>query len=102
VSHSNPRILFSPEEAFARHLDEKDPQARFRERFHHPRGRDGQPLLYFCGNSLGLQPKAAKRIVEQELANWEEKGVGGHFEAATPWFDYHRRLTGPLARSTCT
>jgi kynureninase len=98
MSHSLASVLsFSPEEDFARGLDRRDPLAEFRERFHIPRGADGQRQVYLAGNSLGLQPISVKGLVEQELQDWAEKGVAGHFEAATPWYDYHRHLTGPLA-----
>lgn len=89
---------FEPGEEFARRLDLQDPLAPFRSRFHLPRGKDGEPLLYFLGNSLGLQPTGTAEIVNQELAEWSAKGVAGHFAASTPWYDYHRTLTHPLAR----
>ena len=92
---SNPP--FAPEAEFARRLDERDPLAKFRDRFLIPLGADGEAQTYFCGNSLGLQPVAARGIVEQEMSAWAEKAVAGHFEASTPWYDYHRRVTHPLA-----
>ncbi len=49
---------FQPDEAFARDLDEQDPLRSFRERFHLPRRAGGEPVIYFSGNSLGLQPKS--------------------------------------------
>jgi len=86
---SAPPAVFAPDEAFARRLDAADPLAGYRERFHLPLGRDGQPVVYFCGNSLGLQPKTARSIVEKELEAWARLGVEGHFEAPTPWYSYH-------------
>ncbi len=80
---------FSPDEAFALGLDAADPLARCRDRFHLPRRPDGEPVVYFCGNSLGLQPKEARSIVEQELEAWARLGAGAHFEAPTPWYSYH-------------
>jgi len=88
---------FAPEAEFARALDERDPLARFREHFHIPRSADGREQIYFSGNSLGLQPLTVHGLVEQELKTWAEKAVAGHFEAATPWYNYHRSLTEPLA-----
>jgi kynureninase len=96
-SHPDP-VSFEPGEAFARRLDDQDPLADFRNRFHLPRAGNGQPLLYFCGNSLGLQPIGAGPMVEQELASWAGKAVAGHFAGAAPWYDYHRQLSEPLAR----
>ncbi|ERS97506.1 kynureninase [Sporothrix schenckii ATCC 58251] len=37
--------------------------------------------MYFCGNSLGLQPKAVRRYVEAYLDTWAAIGVQGHFHA---------------------
>ena len=56
------------------------------------------PLIYFVGNSLGLMPKATRKIVEQELDDWARLGVDGHFDAATPWYSYHETLREPAAR----
>jgi len=62
-------MTFSGDEDFARQLDAEDPLRHFREKFHLPLGKDGKPLIYFAGNSLGLMPKSARRIVEEELEN---------------------------------
>jgi len=70
----------------------------FRERFHLPLGKDGKPLIYFAGNSLGLMPKAARKIVEQELDNWAELAVDAHHRAGTPWYSYHETFREPTAR----
>ncbi|MCA9290113.1 MAG: kynureninase [Phycisphaerales bacterium] len=85
-----------PDEAFARTLDEQDPLRGYRDRFHIPCRPNGEPVLYFCGNSLGLQPKAARAIVEQELEDWATLGVDAHFRGKTPWYSYHEvfRETG--------
>jgi kynureninase len=76
-------------EAAARRLDAADPLATYRSQFDLPRGPDGAALVYFCGNSLGLQPKAVRSIVEQELADWARLAVDAHFRGATPWYSYH-------------
>ena len=83
--------------ACARRLDEADPLRGWRERFHHP-VIDGRPVLYFTGNSLGLQPRGVRSAIETELDAWAELGVEGHFHGPNPWFDYHRRLTPASAR----
>jgi len=70
----------------------------FRERFLLPLGKDGKPLIYFAGNSLGLMPKAARKIVEQELDNWAELAVDAHHRAGTPWYSYHETFREPTAR----
>jgi kynureninase len=89
---------FSADENFALQLDAEDPLRSFREKFHLPRGQNGEPLIYFAGNSLGLMPKTARKIVEQELDDWASLGVDAHLEAATPWYSYHENLREPLGR----
>ncbi|THH39642.1 kynureninase [Neolewinella litorea] len=70
-----------------------------RHEFHLPSGRDGQPLIYFCGNSLGLQPRAAADRLQQELDSWRERGVEGWWGGPEGgWLGYHRRLQEGLAR----
>ena len=89
---------FSPNEDFALKLDAEDPLRQFRERFHLPLGADGKLFIYLAGNSLGLMPKAARQIVEQELDDWGKLGVDAHLSAATPWYSYHETLREPTAR----
>src|SRR5438128_6675394 len=89
---------FSADEDFALQLDGEDPLRGFREKFHLPLGKDEKPIIYFAGNSLGLMPKAAREIVEQELDDWAELGVDAHLEAKTPWYSYHETLREPVAR----
>jgi kynureninase len=88
----------SADEDFTQKLDAEDPLRDFREKFHLPLGKDGKPLIYFAGNSLGLMPKAARKIVEQELDNWADLAVDAHHRAGTPWYSYHETLRGPTAR----
>jgi len=89
---------FSADQDFALRLDAEDPLRRFREKFHLPLGKDGKPLVYFAGNSLGLMPKSARKIVEQELDDWARLAVDAHMDAATPWYSYHQTLREPMAR----
>ena len=91
-------MTFSADEDFSRQLDAEDSLRRFREKFHLPLGKDGKPLIYLAGNSLGLMPKAARLIVEQELNDWAKLGVDAHLEATTPWYSYHETLREPMAR----
>jgi kynureninase len=91
-------ITFSADEDLARQLDDKDPLRSFREKFHLPLGKDGNPLIYFAGNSLGLMPKSARKIVEQELDDWARLGVDAHLDASTPWYSYHETLREPMGR----
>lgn len=79
-------------------MDADDPLRFFRERFYMPKlaGRDN--LIYFTGNSLGLQPKTTRGYVDQELTDWETLGVEGHMHAEHPWLPYHEFLTEQMAR----
>lgn len=77
---------------FARAQDAADPLSAFRNEFHLPRHRDGSEVVYLCGNSLGLQPKGVRAAIEQELLDWQELGVEGHFQGKNPWFSYHEPL----------
>ena len=79
-------------------MDAQDPLREFREQFYLPLGKDGKPLIYFAGNSLGLMPKSARQAVEEELDNWAKLGVDAHHAAGTPWYSYHEALREPMAR----
>jgi kynureninase len=92
------RLEPSPAAAIAR--DAADPLSGFAAEFHHPFDATGRKLLYFGGHSLGLQPKAAAKLVEQELADWQRLGVLGHHEAGRPWIPYHQRASAGLAELT--
>lgn len=76
---------------FAQQMDQKDPLKDFRGQFHIPK-LDGKESIYFCGNSLGLQPKTVKQFIEQELEDWAKMGVEGHFHGKNPWYYYHHFL----------
>jgi kynureninase len=91
-------MTFSADEQFALQLDSEDPLRHFRQKFHLPLGKDNKPLIYFAGNSLGLMPKAARAIVEEELDNWAKLGVDAHLATGTPWYTYHEALREPTAR----
>ena len=91
-------MQFSADESFARQLDAEDPLRGFREKFSLPLGNNGKPVIYFAGNSLGLMPKSARQIVEEELDNWAKLGVDAHHATGTPWYSYHEVLREPVAR----
>ena len=82
---------------FAQQCDREDPLAAFREQFHLPLDAAGNPQIYLCGNSLGLQPKQTKQFIDQELQDWAQLGVEGHTEARKPWLPYHEFLTPRMA-----
>jgi kynureninase len=85
-------------EDFAHQLDDEDSLRDYREKFHLPLGPDGDPLIYFAGNSLGLMPRSSREIVDQELDDWANLGVDAHLEGKTPWYSYHETLREPVAR----
>ena len=77
-------------------LDANDELAAFRAEFHVPQ-HDGRDQAYFCGNSLGLQPKATRQAVIDELDDWARLGVEGHFRGRHPWMPYHEFVRAGLA-----
>lgn len=83
--------------AYARQMDQNDPLHSFRERFYLPIQENGEPFIYLCGNSLGLQPKSTEASIAQELKDWKNYGVEGHFHAKNPWMPYHEFLTEAMA-----
>jgi kynureninase len=91
---------FQPEfqsgEDFAIAMDERDSLREFRQRFLFPKTTGGD-CVYLCGHSLGLQPKTATAYIQQELEDWAQLGVEGHFQAKNPWMPYHRLLTEQTA-----
>ena len=92
------RPEFEPSSAFAAKMDTLDPLGGSRKDFHLPKRADGTDVIYFTGNSLGLQPKAARGYVDQELDDWARLGVEGHMHAKSPWLPYHEFLTEQMAR----
>ena len=83
--------------SFAQDLDRKDPLKVYRDEFHFPKV-NGEDVIYFTGNSLGLQPKRTKKYVDDVMNDWASLAVEGHFYAEKPWWDYHERLAAPLAK----
>lgn len=88
---------FEPTLEYATAQDDVDILFSFRERFYFPQ-HDGKNALYFCGNSLGLQPKSTAYLFEKELNDWAKYGVEGHFQAENPWFGYQKQFSKSLAK----
>ncbi len=88
---------YAPDRHFASQHDELDPLSSFRSRFFIPKRKNGEDVIYFAGNSLGLQPKSVREYIEQELKDWELLGVEGHLQAKNPWLPYHELLTEQTA-----
>jgi kynureninase len=83
---------YQPDESFAHQLDAADPLRHFRGEFHLPVRADGAPLIYFCGHSLGLQPKRTRQLIDEELDDWARMGVLAHFEGKNPWYSAHEQF----------
>lgn len=81
----------------ARALDQLDPLRAYREQFVFPI-HAGEKVRYLCGNSLGLQPKSIRQALLNELDQWAEHGVEGHFRGELPWMHYHKYLAEQTAR----
>ena len=88
--------LFDNTPEFAKSQDQIDFLFPYRERFHFPQ-HNGNDVRYFCGNSLGLQPKSVSYLMTRELEDWAKYGVEGHFNARNPWFSYHHLFAERLA-----
>ena len=82
---------------FAQKLDQEDSLRKYREEFHFPKV-NGEQVIYFTGNSLGLQPKRTQKFIDDVMTDWKELAVEGHFHGEKPWWDYHERLAAPLAK----
>ncbi len=89
--------VFENTRDFALEMDKNDPLQQYRRQFNYPR-INGKEVIYFTGNSLGLQPKIAGNYVDEVMQDWANLAVEGHFYAEKPWWDYHERLALPLAK----
>ena len=76
---------------YAISLDSQDNLSQIKDLFHIP-SNSNKDCIYFCGHSLGLQPKTTSDFVNTELLDWKNLGVLGHFEAKNPWYPYHEFL----------
>lgn len=104
---------------YAREQDKSDRLGHFRDEFSiptrgdlkrkklgealaNPLDSDGEPSIYLCGNSLGLQPKRTRKYIESYLSTWSSLGVYGHFKPldnapTVPWVD----IGDQAAESAC-
>lgn len=90
--------MYTTDKNFAQQADHEDVLASFQKEFYKPKTNSGDSYLYFCGNSLGLQPKQTADYIKQELEDWANLGVEGHFHAKNPWKPYHESLANPMAK----
>ncbi len=89
-------MMFQNTLDFADNLDKQDDLKQYRDQFIFPQ-HHGKNVIYFTGNSLGLQPKIAQKYVQDVMDDWANMAVEGHFYAQKPWWDYHERLAQPLS-----
>jgi kynureninase len=82
---------------YAKQQDASDKLKAFRSKFYFPQ-HNGTDVVYFTGNSLGLQPKTTASFIQQELNDWAKYGVEGHFLAKNAWMPYHEFLTAKMAK----
>jgi kynureninase len=90
-------MTFENTKEFARQLDSQDKLNKYRDEFIFPKV-NGKNVIYFTGNSLGLQPKRTKAYVDEVMDDWANLAVEGHFYAEKPWWDYHERFAKPLGK----
>ncbi|MEZ4852882.1 kynureninase [Flavobacterium sp.] len=89
-------MSFKNTREYAQELDNQDELKNYRNEFCFPK-INGKNVIYFTGNSLGLQPKKAKEYVDEVMNDWANLAVEGHFYANKPWWDYHERFCQPLS-----
>jgi kynureninase len=90
-------IGFEPTLEFAKQKDREDEINSFRNEFCLPEHND-KPAVYFCGNSLGLQPKNVSRAIQQELEDWQNIAIDGYLHAKNPWLYYQHNFCKPLSK----
>jgi kynureninase len=90
-------MSFTTDINFALDADAADKLAGLKQQFHFPRKND-RDVIYFCGNSLGLQPKNVEAAIGVELNTWKEEAIGGYFGGKNPWLFYQDYLKTSLAK----
>lgn len=90
-------MTFEYSKQFAQQQDQQDSLRSFRDKFYIPK-MNGEEVVYLTGNSLGLQPKNAETYINQELEDWKNLGVEGHFHAKRPWMPYHEFFSKSLSK----
>lgn len=89
--------MFQNTPDYARSLDAQDELAPYRNEFIFPK-HNGGDVIYFVGNSLGLQPRRTQSYIDEVMSDWANLAVEGHFYADKPWWDYHERFAKPLGK----
>src|SRR5689334_13056368 len=78
-------------------MDAVDGLAKYKSEFYFPK-KNGKDVIYFCGNSLGLQPKRVAAAIQTELETWQQEAIGGYFGGVNPWLYYHDYCKPALCR----
>ncbi|KAJ2784168.1 Kynureninase (L-kynurenine hydrolase) [Coemansia javaensis] len=92
---------------FALEMDSRDPLAHMRSEFAVPTvaqvtgnsNSSDDPCTYLCGNSLGLMPRRARAVLDEEMDEWAARGVCGHFQHSKgrPWVRYRWQIANKMA-----
>ncbi|MEO7531637.1 MAG: kynureninase [Sediminibacterium sp.] len=82
---------------FAKKADAADELSAFKKEFHFPK-KNGKDVIYFCGNSLGLQPTNVEAAIQTELTSWKEEAIGGYMHGTNPWLFYQEYMKASLAK----
>ena len=89
---------YDASEEWALAADAADPLGPLRAEFEFPRDQEGRPLIYLCGNSLGLMPRQVRALMAEEMDEWARRGVEAHMQARKPWYSYHENFRDTGAR----
>ncbi len=92
------KLVFDNSRAFAQKMDEEDPLAIYKEHFNFPIDKEGKKSIYFCGNSLGIQPKTAQKEVDKVMDQWKNAAVKGHFDKENAWVPFHLTLKEMMSK----
>ena len=87
-------INYQSNSDFCKKLDSADKIKDIKKLFNMPLNNP----IYFCGHSLGLQPKQTKIYIDSVIKDWSEHGVMAHMDGESPWFDYHTFLNGSMSK----
>jgi len=88
-------MTFENSRSCAKTMDQDDPLGSYLDKFHYPKNDNKENVIYFSGNSLGIQPKSVRKYVENELNVWEREGLLGQHSR---WENFHERLIENTAR----
>ena len=88
-------MTFENSRSCAKTMDQDDPLGSYQDKFHYPKNDNKENVIYFSGNSLGIQPKSVRKYVEKELNVWEREGLLGQHSR---WENFHERLIETTAK----